>query len=201
MDPRSDELSESRQASRRQATAQDREELLKRAKEGESDAAAELFARHRQAIAMLMARRGVPASEIDDLLSQVQSRFLRNLTRISAPTSFLLTTASNVACSYIKREVREREVMTAYAQLRRPPVVSGEARLILRLDLRDALSAGGPKCRHLIREFVLRQVTYTEYAEESGKPRGTLGPAVGRCLRRAKRYLESRGYAAEVGVR
>jgi RNA polymerase sigma-70 factor (ECF subfamily) len=105
--------------------------------------------------------------------------------------NWLLVITANTAIDMVK------------ARVRRPPLASGPAsqdtpaeglsdidRLILRSQLRDALSSIGAHHRDAVVETVLRDRPYADVAAEFGVTPGTLRTRVHYGLRRLRRVLE-----------
>jgi len=111
--------------------------------------------------------------------------------------NWLLVITANTAIDMVK------------ARVRRPPVASGPAgeddpvtglsdidRMILRSELRHALSRIGPHHRDAVVETVLRDRPYADVAAEFGVPAGTVRTRVHYGLRRLRCVLECEGEAA-----
>jgi RNA polymerase sigma-70 factor (ECF subfamily) len=111
--------------------------------------------------------------------------------------NWLLVITANTAIDMVK------------ARVRRPPLASGSAdenaaeaglsdidRLILRSELRDALSSIGAQHRDAVVETVLRDRPYADVAAELGVPAGTVRTRVHYGLRRLRCVLETADVAA-----
>jgi RNA polymerase sigma-70 factor (ECF subfamily) len=111
--------------------------------------------------------------------------------------NWLLVITANTAIDMVK------------ARVRRPPVASGSAdenapatglsdidRMILRSELRHALSRIGPHHRDAVVETVLRDRPYADVAAELGVAPGTLRTRVHYGLRRLRCALETADLAA-----
>jgi RNA polymerase sigma-70 factor, ECF subfamily len=111
--------------------------------------------------------------------------------------NWLLVITANTAIDMVK------------ARVRRPPLASGPAgedaaaaglsdvdRLILRSELRDALSSIGARHRDAVVETVLRDRSYADVAAELGVPAGTVRTRVHYGLRRLRCALETADTAA-----
>jgi RNA polymerase sigma-70 factor (ECF subfamily) len=111
--------------------------------------------------------------------------------------NWLLVITANTAIDMVK------------ARVRRPPVASGPAdenvpadglsdidRLILRSELREALSSIGTQHRDAVVETVLRDRPYADVAAELGVPAGTVRTRVHYGLRRLRCVLETADAAA-----
>jgi RNA polymerase sigma-70 factor (ECF subfamily) len=111
--------------------------------------------------------------------------------------NWLLVITANTAIDMVK------------ARVRRPPLASGPAdenapaaglsdidRLVLRSELRDALSSIGARHRDAVVETVLRDRPYADVAAELGVPAGTVRTRVHYGLRRLRCVLETADAAA-----
>lgn len=111
--------------------------------------------------------------------------------------SWLLVITTNTAIDMVKARVRRPPVATAPASENAPADgISDIDRLILRTELRDALSSIGPHHRDAVVETILRDRPYADVAAELGVTPGTLRTRVHYGLRRLRRVLEAADEAA-----
>jgi RNA polymerase sigma-70 factor, ECF subfamily len=106
--------------------------------------------------------------------------------------NWLLVITAHTAIDMVKARVRRPPVAAAPAGGNGPAdQVSDIDRLILRLELRDALSSIGPHQRDAVVETILRDRPYADVAAELGVTPGTLRTRVHYGLRRLRCVLEA----------
>jgi RNA polymerase sigma-70 factor, ECF subfamily len=111
--------------------------------------------------------------------------------------SWLLAVTTNTAIDMVKARVRRPPVAAAPAgENAAADEISDIDRLILRDELRDALSRIGPHHRDAVVETILRDRPYADVAAALGVTPGTLRTRVHYGLQRLRRVLETADEAA-----
>jgi RNA polymerase sigma-70 factor, ECF subfamily len=111
--------------------------------------------------------------------------------------NWLLVITANTAIDMVKARVRRPPLASVPADENAPAgALSDIDRLVLRSELRDALSSIGPRHRDAVVETVLRDRPYADVAAELGVAPGTLRTRVHYGLRRLRCVLETADSAA-----
>ena len=134
----------------------------------------------------------------------VQEAFLRawracsSFDPVGGPlVNWLLVITANTAIDMVKARVRRPPLASVPADGNAPADGPSDIdRLILRSELRDALSSIGAQHRDAVVETVLRDRPYADVAAELGVPAGTLRTRVHYGLRRLRCVLQTADEAA-----
>jgi len=106
--------------------------------------------------------------------------------------NWLLVITANTAIDMVKARVRRPPLASGPADDNAPPAgLSDIDLLILRSELRDALSSIGAQHRDAVVETVLRDRSYADVAAELGVPAGTVRTRVHYGLRRLRCVLQT----------
>lgn len=105
--------------------------------------------------------------------------------------NWLLVITGNVAIDMVKARTRRPPVASAVADDVAPGTTGDIDRVILRAQLREALSRIGARHRQVVVETIVRDRPYTEVAAELGVPAATLRTRVHHALRRLRAELGS----------
>ena len=174
-------------------------DLLRRVREGDEAAAAEVYQRLK-GLGYFRIRQiwQVRPEDADDVYLDAISRFLGANQRslLDSPARvFSVIVDRAVADHYRGIERGDRSLDAAQVLEPTPPTMSVEERCISRWDLENAFAAAGLDCVELVELILARGSTYREVAEARGVPQGTVASWVHRCVGRARDYLMARGYA------
>lgn len=174
--------------------------LLERARAGDLEATTDLLVRHRHMVLVLIHEvHRIPLPDAEDVLQEVHRRFIRYLPSITYARGFLQVAATGLCLNYHRDRARLQGGLRSYAResaatTPRSSAAAGEIALAQRLDLRAAIDAAGCRCGDLLKAIVLDGMSYEEYARSRGVPIGSIGPMLGRYLRRIRLHLTRRGY-------
>ena len=171
-------------------------ELLRRIREGHTEAWDVLVDRHQQLVYSVALRSGL---EPQDAVDVAQSSFLALLESQDSLqdgerlVGWLVTVTRRQAWKVRERRHREPPAAEPQDLATDEQVDSGGLLDWEQLSvLHAAVDQLGSPCRELIRALYLdaRQPTYTQVARELGRAVGGIGPLRGRCLERLRRMLE-----------
>lgn len=168
--------------------------LTSRARQGDNEAMALLVGRYRRLIFSLIQKvHGVPSADAEDVFQDVCQRFVRYRPRLERVRPLLASMAEHASLDYHRRRRAEQAAMSTFAAERQRGGAAYAARsedaAIARLDARRILGVTRGRCLDLIARIVLCGTTHTEYAAETGTPRGTIGTTLARCLDKARHRL------------
>lgn len=181
--------------------AEERSELLKRARSGSAEAWEELVSRFGGLVLSVARDHGLSEEDCEEAFQNTWIAFLGQIDLIQEPaaiTGWLATTAKRQAWR-IRR--RSREGSSEEADLSIDQAGPGPEDHALGLERRflvhEALAELSAHCRDLLGRLFLREdePSYGDVAAELGVPLGSIGPTRMRCLARLAGALERRGFA------
>ncbi|MFN7971263.1 MAG: sigma-70 family RNA polymerase sigma factor [Acidobacteriota bacterium] len=166
------------------------EELLTLARSDES-AARCLFHRHRPlVVALLRHVFRVDEFMVDELVDQVCESFLRYLPRLGNVRAYLRAATRGIALDHARRRASRHQAVERYLRTRPTDAVSDvENRRARTHDVEAALRVLDRRLRELVIATVIEGVSYREISLRTGMPVGSIGPTIGRALRRMREEL------------
>jgi len=168
-------------------------DLVRASREGDESAWGELIERYAPLIYSVPRRYGLPATEVDEVFSEVCVIFVRSLGAlrdVQALPRWIVRVTTRATWEVSRR--------TRRAQASELPELSGGAPpddVVEAFEeehmVRTALRAISEKCRRLLSllYFEPESLSYDEVASRLGVPRGSLGPTRQRCLDRMRGLL------------
>lgn len=148
--------------------------------------ATETFREHREALVRYVYRMTGDARRAEDVVQTAFVRYLERADSVERPGSWLFTVATNLVRDHERKEKRRRELAAGETGSRGPTPPDEVAELRSDLaEVREALYRLEDRDRALL---LLRAegFSYREISESLGLAQGSIGPMIGRALRRLR---------------
>lgn len=173
------------------------DDLVTRARAGESDAWQEIMSRFEGLVRATAHRYRLPATEVDDVTQTVWLRLVENIDRLREPQAlpgWVATTAARESGRMLTKARRSVSVdPTDQAEIDRPDVAvlatDDPSDHLIREEARDAVRSGLeqlPEQSRLLLRLLSQDPSpsYAEISDRLGMPVGSIGPTRARCLRK-----------------
>ena len=180
------------------------EDLVLRAREGDSRAYEELVERHQRQV--WAAVRGFRLGEADahDAVQMTWLRLVENLDRLNDPSrlgAWLTTTAKRECLRLIRRRNREvgtpDEFFDAFVDERTPGPEQQVTQDVMSEVLWDFVGELPDRAQHLLRAVTSSdRPAYADISKATGMAVGSIGPTRGRYLTRLRKLIEDSGLDA-----
>jgi len=185
--------------------ADERSELLRRAREGSTEAWDSIVGRYGDLVLTVARDVGLSEADCEEVFQNTWIAFLGQIDLLREPSAlgrWLVITAQRHAWRAWRRSAgssrdiaRDLPPSMDWALDEGPSPEDTAQSLERRTLVREALEELSTRCRELLKRLYLRADgrTYHEVAEELGLPRGSIGPTRMRCLASLAAVLERRG--------
>lgn len=177
------------------------EDLLLRARDGDSNAWAEIVRRYSSVVFGTVRSFRLQEADVFDAVQMTWLRLAENVRRVQFPdrlAGWLATTARRECLQILRQQAKHAPVMTdVMADSIVDPCVGPEQRVIdhdLRQTLWSLVAELPPQRRMLLRAlFADNPRPYTELVRTAGIPLGGIGPTRARALKQLRRRLDEYG--------
>ena len=193
--------------------------LVKRCLSGDANAWQQLVNRYARLVHSIPVRHGLTPDEVNDVGQEVFLALAQYLHQIEDPEklpSWLITTARRFSWRAIQKrrnestgehsDISEEQALTATKDLQAQPVFAKMPSMNELLEgwnrqelLAQAMEQLQERCRRLLSMLFLdaAEPSYEEISNQTGLPKGSIGPTRIRCLQQLRVILEEMGFSED----